>query len=157
MEDNTAYIQALQRRLEELRGLTGRDKERIRELQEGVAIKEEQMTYIVKLLDAEGVSVVDATPTATAQMSVAGMAYEVLAARDNHDPVHYRELARLIESRGWQIPGQDPAANLIAHMGRDDRVIRTGRGMYALEQWGLRPAKPRASRRRSPKTKGKAT
>lgn len=51
-------------------------------------------------------------------------------------PIHYQDLARMLNDRGVYVPGKDPGANLIAHMLRDDRFSRAvGRGMYGLAEW----------------------
>lgn len=51
-------------------------------------------------------------------------------------PTHYRVLAQTLADQGVYVPGQDPAANLLAHMSRDVRFGRAGRrGVYGLADW----------------------
>jgi hypothetical protein len=70
-------------------------------------------------------------------------------------PIHYRELVSLLADRQVHVPGKDPGANLIAHLTRDARFVRVGRGMYGLADWpsvrtaGKRkPRKKRVTRKR---------
>jgi hypothetical protein len=52
-------------------------------------------------------------------------------------PLHISELMRLLQTRGVPIPGSGMQANVIAHLRRDPRIVRTSRGMYALTAWDL--------------------
>ena len=52
-------------------------------------------------------------------------------------PVHISELLRTLQTRNVALPGAGTQANLISILVRDDRVIRTSRGMYGLASWGL--------------------
>lgn len=79
-------------------------------------------------------------------------AYEVLGRVGK--PTHYRVLAQNLANDNVHVPGQDPAANLLAHISRDPRFGRAGhRGMYGLADWadvkaaaaGRRPRAPRKS------------
>ena len=65
-------------------------------------------------------------------------------------PLHISELMRLLRDRGVMIPGAGTQANLIAHLRRDRRLLRTSRGMYGLTAWGLQRMEPatRVRRRR---------
>lgn len=148
MDNRSAYIDALQRRLEELKDAIGTEQVAARELLEAIASKEEQVAHIIQLLAAEGVRVEDASSGEAGKKSVSDMAYEILADRPEQKPIHYRDLADLIMAEGEFIPGRNPAANLISHLSRDERFVRTGRGTYGLAGWGLKPANKRARRRR---------
>lgn len=65
-------------------------------------------------------------------------------------PLHISELMRLLRDRGVPISGAGTQANLIAHLRRDRRLLRTSRGMYGLSAWGLESMEPvrRVRRRR---------
>ena len=65
-------------------------------------------------------------------------------------PLHISELMRLLHARDVPIPGAGTQANLITHLRRDRRLIRTSRGMYGLSAWGLESMEPvrRPQRRR---------
>jgi hypothetical protein len=157
MADESEYVDALQRRLEDLKQAIGSEKLRVRELLEAIHSKEEQMGHIVELLAVEGVRVGGEGSGAREQTSVSEMAYGVLASQREPKPIHYRDLVDLIMAEGKLIPGRDPGANLISHMSRDERFVRTGRGMYALAKWGFKPAKKGTRRRRrtTKKSRGK--
>lgn len=66
-------------------------------------------------------------------------------------PLHISEIMRLLESRGVEIPGAGAQANLIAHLSRNDNIVRPSRGIYALSSWGITdsPRLKRATRRRA--------
>jgi hypothetical protein len=65
-------------------------------------------------------------------------------------PLHISELMRLLHDRSVPIPGAGTQANLITHLRRDRRLVRTSRGMYGLSAWGLESMQPvrRVRRRR---------
>ncbi len=52
-------------------------------------------------------------------------------------PLHISEIMRLLGGRRISLPGAGEQANLISHLRRDERFVRTARGMYALAAWGL--------------------
>jgi len=78
---------------------------------------------------------------------VADVAYEVL--KGAGVPMYYKQLYEAIAQTGFAIHGEDPATNLIAHIGKDPRFKRIKRGTYALKGWRV---KERVS---SPKRQGK--
>ena len=73
---------------------------------------------------------------------------DVLASRGK--PVHIGELMTALQERGVEIPGSGQQANVIAHISRDERIVRPKRGFYALSEWGLSngaaPKRGRAAR-----------
>jgi hypothetical protein len=154
MDDTATYVDTLKKRLRALGESSGRQRQQVRQLLESIGEKEEQIEHITSLLRAEGVDLGDEGLPDLSPVSVSDMAYEVLSRLDSPEPQHYRQLAKLIMAEGKLIPGQDPAANLIAHLGRDDRFVRTGRGMYGLAEWGVKPAKKRGTGRRPRRRKG---
>ena len=96
----------------------------------------------------------DASPTRPA--SIPGSKHPVVQAvidelATTARPLHISELMRLLHDRNVPIPGAGVQANLIAHLRRDARLIRTSRGMYGLSTWGLESMGParRVRRRRS--------
>jgi hypothetical protein len=73
-------------------------------------------------------------------------------------PLHISELMRLLRDRGVPIPGAGTQANLITHLRRDHRLVRTSRGMYGLATWGLErmePVRRTRTRRRRVRTTAK--
>lgn len=140
MDEKSEYIKALKWRLQEIKVSIEDDRRHVRDLLNVIDEKEHQAGYILKLLQAENVSLEDDS-FHLAPMSVSDMAYEVLLRQNEHNPIYYRDLAKLIIAEGKLIPGQDPAANLISHLSRDERFVRTDRGTYSLREWGHKPAK----------------
>jgi hypothetical protein len=60
------------------------------------------------------------------------IAFEALRERRG-EPLHYRELAGLVISRGAILPGNDKAGTLVSRLVRDERFVRPlRRGYYAL-------------------------
>jgi hypothetical protein len=113
---------------------------------------ETQMGHITEVLTAEGVSIGVDGSAGTSSESVPDMAYRVLTERGVRKPIHYRELVDLMTAEGKLIPGRNPGSNLISHLSRDERFVRTGRGTYALAAWGLKPVnRGRRRRRKKPK------
>jgi hypothetical protein len=66
-------------------------------------------------------------------------------------PLHYREIHSRVVAAGREVPGRDGAANLLAHIGRDPRFVRVGRGTYALAEWRLAGLARRKRRKRGRK------
>ena len=150
-ETKQDYISALSSRFDELTNEISAEKEKAQRILDGIQDTEKQMEYLVRLLDAEGVSLDGRGEEFLTQRSLADIAYEELDKRPEKEPIHYKELANLILANGHQIPGKNPAANLITHIGRDTRFVRTGRGIYGLTEWGVKPMKRRTRRRRKKK------
>lgn len=144
MPDQEEYADALIWRLENLRDEIAERREQVQVLLEEINVREQQAQQIIDLLEADSISV-NGSLGGLGSMSVADMAYEVLSNFQEPTPLHYRELAEAIMAAGKLIPGQDPAANLISHISRDERFMRVDRGTYALAKWGLQPAKKRRS------------
>jgi len=151
MSEEDVYIKTLKAKLDDLQHIIIQEKKKVRGLLEDIKQREEQIDYIIKLIKAEGVSLDGVVINEATVTSVSDMAYEVLSRQNKINPVHYRELADMIIAEGKLIPGKDPAANLIAHLTRDNRFIRTSPGTYAIVEWGLKPM-PKSRKRRIKKT-----
>lgn len=78
-------------------------------------------------------------------MKPVDIAYRTLV--EAGEPLHYERLLSLMEATGFSMPGTNPGANLLAHVGRDQRFIRVGSGMYGLAEWHLRAAPKRGRRK----------
>jgi hypothetical protein len=65
-------------------------------------------------------------------------------------PLHISELMSLLGEHRTPLPGSGTQANVIAHIRRDDRIVRPSRGMYGLTAWGLEemPVRPVATKRK---------
>jgi hypothetical protein len=77
---------------------------------------------------------------ATARQTASETVVEELAVSGR--PIHISELLRTLQTRNVALPGAGTQANLISILVRDDRVIRTSRGMYGLASWGLSHVQP---------------
>lgn len=140
--------QAVWEELEALRAEQKRAAER-------VGIKEAQLRNLDELLSMEGAGPVVSSSADGVRPGVSFLdrAAEVLSG--SRAGMHYRELVERLNADGVNVPGQDPGANLIAHLTRDARFVRVGRGTYGLRNVhkvasASRPAGRR--RRKSPRT-----
>lgn len=109
-------------------------------LQEQIAAAENRLQEVDRLLiHVEGLlglespaeDGTDESPSSDSR-DIEDIAVDILKAR-GAEPMHYRELARAIESRGGSIPGVDKDHTLISRLVRDNRFVRPSRrGYYAL-------------------------
>lgn len=128
---------SVERELSELRA-------ELASLGERVGVKESQLRNLDHLIDLE-----NGRPSGkpvSASASFVDVAHSILAAGG---PLHYQQLAREVGARGTHIPGMNPAANLLAHLARDARFIRTARGTYGLQGANAPPKRKTSRRRRS--------
>jgi hypothetical protein len=143
--------------LEEKRGEVLSELESLRreaaQLASQIALKENQLRNLNDLLALEDGQRAQATQAPNAvsmdvrSVGITDHAAEVLAAVGK--PVHYRQLLTLLAERQVYVPGKDPGANLLAHVSRDARFARVGRGMYGLADWpSVRSATKTRRRRR---------
>lgn len=113
---------------------------RIERVREERLKKLEELEAIEKLLEVRDPEFV-ANPPAPGRTRrvtrngppVPDMAYEVLAERG--EPTHYTDLYDAMCLKGMSVPGQNPAANLLAQMSHDQRFVRRGRGVWGLAIW----------------------
>ena len=130
-------------------------RKRQAELGEEVSRKDSQLRNILALLETEGY--VEERGVATdlgRNGSIADCAYSVL--RESGQPTYYKDLASRMLEMGISIPGKDAAANLLAHIGRDDRFRRVTRGTYALTEWKTKTLSKPTSRKKQRKRKVRA-
>jgi hypothetical protein len=126
------------------------------ELAGRITTKESQLRNINDLLAIEDGSTSGppsaAEPVASRSQKFLDAAYDVLD--QSGQPIHYRSLAARLGEEGVHVPGQDPAANLLAHMSRDPRFGRAGaRGMYGLSTWPSLTVHRRRSPRKTSRPK----
>jgi len=161
------FVKALRERrqllvaeLEELRG-------ELTDLTARIGVREGQLRNLDELLALEAagpesvspITAAPVAPSASAQDRVGApflaATAEILAAKA--EPIHYRDLAGLLASKGVYVPGRDPAANLLSHMSRDSRFRRFERGTYGLQHWADGRGEPARAkpRRRRRKRKGR--
>ncbi len=132
--------------LEELRA-------EMRRLAELIGRKEAQVKNLNDLLALEGRTAEATAPTdaVVTTGSFLDVAADIL--RGSSSGIYYRDLIAALSDRGITVPGQDPAANLIAHITRDQRFVRTARGTYGLRN--LHQATATGTRRRVVRQRGK--
>jgi hypothetical protein len=117
-------------------------KARLAPIETEIRVKQEKLVAIDRLLNLE-TQPFEAIPAlknnsaarTTDKRKTADVAYEVL--KNAGTPMHYRDLYEAILKTGFEVRGEDPAANLIAHISIDPRFKRVKRGTYALKGWRL--------------------
>lgn len=73
---------------------------------------------------------------------------EILRAKGH--PMHISEVYSELVGEAVPIPGKGNEANVIARLQRSDgRIIRTGRGIYSLPEFGIAEQKPTKQRKRA--------
>lgn len=129
------WKQALLRDIEAL-------KAQIAPIETELKVKCEKLAAIERLLNLEAhpletISAPQSSSNIVAKdkKRVADIAYDVL--KDAGSPMYYKDLCAAILQKGFEVPGQDPAANLIAHISIDPRFKRVKRGTYALKRWKM--------------------
>ncbi len=66
--------------------------------------------------------------------TVGDVAVKVL--EHNGEPMHYTDIMhRMKYDESFTVGGQDPKGNMLAHLANDERIIRTGKGIYGLREW----------------------
>jgi hypothetical protein len=126
-------------------------KARLAPIETEIRVKQEKLVAIDRLLNLE-TQPFEAIPAlknnsaarTTGKRKTADVAYEVL--KNAGTPMHYRDLYEAILKTGFEVRGENPAANLIAHVSIDPRFKRVKRGTYALKGWRL--ARKKASRKK---------
>ena len=90
-------------------------------------------------VQAQGTGFVDAPSgiavgTTNRALSVRQSAEVVREILRENGPLHYRDICAEVVRRGFTVPGQDPAATLLARFSRDPNIKRVSRGTYATIQ-----------------------
>lgn len=137
---SVSYTNALREKRLEVLGELDELRKQSAELAHRINAKEGQLRNLDDLLAAEGMgelegdrAVMNAAISRPSQRFL-DQAYEIL--QSAAEPLHYRDLARRLTADSVYIPGQDPAANLLTQMSRDERFGRAAkRGMYGLCEW----------------------
>jgi hypothetical protein len=137
----SALVSELRSRLKQLQGELERDSRKLQDLTAAVANKKRAIAAIEELMRLEGVDEAEGgtvtqfpvVPAAPASSPIADAVHGYLEERGV--PVHYTELTREVLLRGVAIGGKNPANTLLAHLSRDARFNRPGRGTYGLKSW----------------------
>jgi hypothetical protein len=123
---------------------------KLEELQSNKKTYEEMLSHIQALLKIETKSI---EPESTSKLindndvSITDSAFSLL--QESHLPMHYKDIASTLKTRGLHISGVDPAATLLSRMSRDDRFKRVKRGTYGLKGWRRPKIRKRAVRKNS--------
>jgi len=144
--EKTGYISALEDKLLDLQKKIASKRSGVQDIFAEISQLQKQADHIHELLKVEGVELAGEALREIRQTSIADIAYEYLSKQKDQSGIHYQDLAENIMSQGVPIPGKNPSANLLAHIGRDKRFIRVGAGTYGLAQWGVTEV---ASKRKS--------
>lgn len=150
MTSRDEYISNLSWRLDELKAEILELQKKIQRIFKDVESKQEQAQHLVILLKSEGVEIQDPELASLTDTAVADIAHDFMMNQTEKLPVHYNEIAKAIMAKGILIPGKNPASNLLAHINRDKRFVRTAPGTYGLKEWGLKemPQRKRKSTRK---------
>lgn len=154
MTSKETYIESLKWRLKSLNQEIAKLQHDIQELFNEVDVKQGQAQNLALLLKAEGLSSNDPSLANLSDLAIADVAYEILISKDGKAAVHYQDITGEVLARGIRIPGKNPASNLLSHINRDKRFVRTARGTYALKEWGLKEMPARKSKRARKKIRG---
>lgn len=135
-----SFVEELLSRHRQLNGEIEKDTQRTQDLMAGVAKKRQAIEALEVLIRSEGGRVPEepqsivAFPTpASVGTPITEAAYAILSER--RSSLHYHQLSREVQARGVVIGGRSPANTLLAHLSRDARFYRPGRGVYALREW----------------------
>lgn len=93
-----------------------------------------RLSYVNGLLGHDMVSGDDSSTNPTpGRQAATDIAVAILSERAK-EPMHYKELAKEVLARGGNLPGKNPANNLVAKLVNDGRFVRPrNRGEYALQ------------------------
>lgn len=125
----------------------GRIKVELSDLQVRLHESNERLELIDKLLAIENPEMKETSNLPITTDSLIDECEEIL--REAGKPMHIRELHLGLLNKGIPIPGKGSQANVIARIQRSDgRIIRTGRGMYGLPEFGIPEKKPVRKRKK---------
>mgnify|MGYP001054569650 CR=1 FL=1 len=146
------YIESLLWRLDELTLEISTKQKEVKDLFSLIKNKQEQANHLITLLAAEGHILDEPDLSILGQAAIPDLVYEYLDSQEKQNSIHYKKLAHEIISKGTIIPGQNPSANLLSQINRDDRFVRTAPGTYGLKKWGMQPYSIRKKPKRKRKT-----
>ena len=114
--------------------------EKLREVSQEVTRLEAELRHLSALLaldghgpDAAGTGRGPAADKMGTLVNLREEAYKLLT--EAREPMHYIQMTEQMVLRGIQVPGTDPAKNLVAHIHNDPRFKRPKRGFYGLAEW----------------------
>ncbi|HEY60540.1 MAG TPA: hypothetical protein G4N92_07660 [Anaerolineae bacterium] len=142
MNETNNYIDELKNKLEALKQEILQDRKRVGSILKSIDEKETLIQNIVNLLRAEGINDFNENKGIESKQ-ISDVAYDLFSKKEEKKGIYYRDIADEMQSEGFYIPGKDPSANLLAHLNRDKRFVRVGRGVYGLQEWGLKEVSTR--------------
>ena len=145
------YIEILRARLNTIREELDVLHKQASSIMREIEAKQQVAQHLTELLAAEGYHVDDEELASLSQTRPVDLAFEYLEQQGGDSPIHYKELATVLISKGSLIAGKDPAANLLTQISRDGRFVRVGPGNYALAKWKVKPRVSARSRRKKRK------
>ena len=145
------YIEILRLRLDAIRQELDDLHKQASSIMQDMDAKQQIAQHLSELLAAEGYHVDHEELESLGQTRPVDLAFEYFDQQDGHSPIHYKQLASTLISKGALIAGKDPAANLLTQISRDGRFVRVGPGKYALAKWKVKPRVSPRSRRKKRK------
>lgn len=139
--EKSEYVKVLKIKFEEITSEITDLRKEVGNIFSKIEEKQEQAHHILELLSAEGYQPTNEEKLDSGQVHITDIAEVYLKKNSKNKPIHYRDLAKKIQSGGYHIPGKDPAANLLSQINRDDRFIRVSSGTYGLKEWDLKSKK----------------
>lgn len=133
---------------EEVQESLEKSRVRLAELQKQKKTLEEKLQLLDKLIALEDDDDEEALEETVSPDRFLDVCVEIM--RANGEPMHISELHSKLLDSSVPIPGKGNQANVISRIQRSDgRVIRTGRGMYGLPEFGVSEQKPTRKERRA--------
>lgn len=121
-------------------------------IQKSLKKAQERLTLLDQLAALEDGSSGEPAPPVRSSLEFLDACERIL--REAEKPMHVAEIHAALLEVGVAIPGRGTLANVVTRLQRSEgRFIRTGRGTYGLQDFGLPEMKPTRSRR-ARRTKG---
>lgn len=151
MTSKEEYIENLEWRLDFIKEEIVKLQQQIQGMFKEVEQKQEQAQHLMMLLKSEGVNLNNPELASLTNIAITDVAYDFLSSSGDKTAVHYKDLAKEIMAKGILITGKNPASNLLSHINRDERFVRTAPGTYGLKEWGLKamPTRKRKSKKKN--------
>lgn len=123
-------LPALEKLLREEQDRLAKRKNELQKQLDEVSVR---LSHVNGLLGYDLVSGNDSnSDPAPGRQTATDIAVAILSEQEK-EPMHYKELAKEVLARGGNLPGKNPANNLVAKLVNDGRFVRPrNRGEYAL-------------------------
>lgn len=145
MDEKTSPIELQMWRDEVLKQLE-KSREDLAALQKSIKESEERLQLLDRLIALDGDYKTSAHESSLDSDPFLSSCIEVI--REYSKPMSIGDLHSNLLERGFPIPGKGTQANVIARIQRSEgKIIRTGRGMYGLPEFGIPEVRPVRSKR----------